>query len=75
MPVIAISAAIESEVSQLEPEEGMSTESMGLTEPGLNKVIREGYRLLNLITYLTAGPKESRALTVKRGSTVQKPLA
>ena len=41
----------------------------GLTEPGLNKVIREGYRLLNLITYLTAGPKESRAWTVKRGST------
>ena len=68
--VIAISAAIESEVSQLEPEEGMEyLESMGLTEPGLNKVIREGYRLLNLITYLTAGPKEARAWTVKRGST------
>ena len=41
---------------------------MGLEEPGLNKVIRAGYQLLGLITYLTAGPKEIRAWTVKRGS-------
>jgi ribosome-binding ATPase YchF (GTP1/OBG family) len=69
-PVICISAAIEAEISQLEDEEQTDyLESLGLTEPGLHKVIREGYGLLHLITYLTAGPKESRAWTVKVGST------
>ncbi len=69
-PVICISAAIEAEISQLEEEEQKEyLESLGLTEPGLHKVIREGYSLLELITYLTAGPKESRAWTVKVGST------
>jgi len=69
-PVICISAGIEAEISQLEPEEQTDyLESLGLSEPGLHKVIREGYALLDLITYLTAGPKESRAWTVKRGST------
>jgi hypothetical protein len=68
-PVICISAAIEAEISQLEDEEQAEyLESLGLNEPGLHKVIREGYALLDLITYLTAGPKESRAWTVKRGS-------
>ena len=69
-PVICISAGIEAEISQLEDEEQAEyLESLGLTEPGLHKVIREGYVMLNLITYLTAGPKESRAWTVKEGST------
>ena len=68
-PVICISAAIESEISQLEDEEQKDyLESLGLEEPGLHKVIREGYALLDLITYLTAGPKEARAWTVNRGS-------
>ena len=69
-PVICISAGIEAEISQLEDEEQKDyLESLGLEEPGLHKVIREGYSLLKLITYLTAGPKESRAWTVKEGST------
>jgi GTP-binding protein YchF len=68
-PVICISAAIEAEISQLEEEEQAEyLESVGLEEPGLHKVIREGYTLLNLITYLTAGPKESRAWTVRNGA-------
>ena len=68
-PVICMSAAIEAEISQLEEEEQREyLESLGLSESGLDKVIREGYKLLDLITYLTAGPKETRAWTVKRGS-------
>ena len=42
---------------------------MGMAEPGLNRVINEAYSILGLITYLTAGPKESRAWTVRRNST------
>jgi ribosome-binding ATPase YchF (GTP1/OBG family) len=41
---------------------------MGLTEPGLDRLIRAGYALLNLITYFTAGPKETRAWTVEKGA-------
>ena len=41
---------------------------LGLAEPGLNRLIHEGYRLLNLITYFTAGPKEARAWTVRKGA-------
>ena len=41
---------------------------MGLTEPGLNRLIRAGYSLLNLITFFTIGPKEARAWTVYRGA-------
>ena len=43
-------------------------EAMGLEEPGLDRLIREGYRLLDLITFFTAGPKETRAWTVRKGS-------
>jgi ribosome-binding ATPase YchF (GTP1/OBG family) len=43
-------------------------DAVGLNEPGLNRVIREGYKLLDLITYFTAGPKEARAWTVTRGT-------
>ena len=43
-------------------------ESLNLSEPGLNKLIREGYNALELITFFTSGPKESKAWTIKRGS-------
>lgn len=68
-PMICISAAIESELSQLpEDERSEFLESIGLPEPGLHKIVREGYRILNLITFLTAGPKEARAWTVRDGA-------
>jgi GTP-binding protein YchF len=66
---VVISARIEEEVAQLaaaEREEFL--ESIGLTEPGLNRMIRAGYDLLGLITFFTAGPKETRAWTVTAGS-------
>ncbi|AZO11838.1 MULTISPECIES: redox-regulated ATPase YchF [unclassified Mesorhizobium] len=66
---VVISAAIEAEVAQLSDEEEMEfLASLGLDEPGLNKVIRAGYELLQLITYFTAGPKETRAWTVHKGA-------
>lgn len=66
---VVISAAIEAEIAQLpEAEVGEYLEAMGLDEPGLDRLIRAGYDLLNLITYFTAGPKETRAWTVRRGS-------
>ncbi|EXU83426.1 GTP-binding protein YchF [Brucella melitensis 548] len=66
---VIISAAIEAEVAQLPDEEaGEYLESMGLEEPGLDRLIRAGYKLLDLITYFTAGPKETRAWTIKRGT-------
>lgn len=67
IPVITISAAIEAEVSQLpDADRAEYLGSMGLTEPGLYKIIRAGYELLNLVTFLTAGPQECRAWTIKR---------
>jgi ribosome-binding ATPase len=66
---ITISARIEEEVAQLAASErGDYLASLGLTEPGLNRLIRAGYKLLGLITFFTAGPKEARAWTVPRGS-------
>ncbi|WP_062012675.1 redox-regulated ATPase YchF [Aureimonas sp. AU4] len=66
---VVISAAIEAEIAQLpEAEVGEYLEAMGLEEPGLDRLIRAGYELLNLITYFTAGPKETRAWTVRRGA-------
>jgi GTP-binding protein YchF len=66
---VVISAAIEAEVAQLADEEATEyLEAMGLEEPGLDRLIRAGYDLLNLITYFTAGPKETRAWTVEKGS-------
>ncbi len=66
---VAISAAIEAEMAQLPPEEAKEyLEAMGLEEPGLDRLIHAGYRLLDLITFFTAGPKETRAWTVKKGS-------
>jgi len=68
--VVIVSAAIESEVSQLgSPEERQEyLESLGLAEAGLDRLIRSGHALLDLITFLTTGPKESRAWTVRRGA-------
>jgi ribosome-binding ATPase YchF (GTP1/OBG family) len=65
-----VCAAIESEISELEDDEKAEfLESMGLNEPGLNRVIRGGYSLLNLHTYFTAGVKEVRAWTIPVGAT------
>ena len=67
---VVISAAIEAEVAQLgDPAEKADfLASLGLEEPGLARIIREGYRLLDLITFFTVGPKEARAWTVQRGA-------
>lgn len=66
--VIMISAAIESQIAELDPEErDMFLEEYGLKESGLNRLIRASYRLLNLITYFTAGEKEVRAWTIVTG--------
>jgi len=67
---VIISAAIESEVAQLENEEERQEflSALGLEETGLTKIIREGYELLGLKTYFTAGPKEVRAWTFVKGS-------
>ena len=67
---VVICAAIEAELSALaEDEKAEYLASMGLEEPGLNRVIRAGYGLLGLLTFFTVGPKEARAWTVHRGAT------
>lgn len=66
---VVISAKIEEEISQLEPEEAeMFLGEMGLEEAGLDRLIRAGYELLHLQTYFTVGPKEARAWTIKAGT-------
>ena len=66
---VVISAKIEAELAQLSPEERADyLRELGLEEPGLNRLIRAGYELLGLITYFTAGPKETRAWTIERGT-------
>ena len=68
--VVAVCAAIEAEISQLEDaDRAIFLKDLGLEEPGLNRVIRAGYALLGLQTYFTAGVKEVRAWTVKKGAT------
>ena len=68
--VVPVCAAIEAEIAQLEEAERADfLKDLGLSEPGLNRVIRAGYELLGLLTYFTAGVKEVRAWTVRRGST------
>jgi GTP-binding protein YchF len=65
---VVISAAIEAEVAQLpDADEHEFLATLGLDEPGLDRLIRAGYGLLGLITYFTAGPKEVRAWTITRG--------
>ena len=68
--VVAICNKLEAEIAELEDEERLEFLSdLGMSEPGLDRVIRAGYRLLGLQTYFTAGPKEVRAWTVRSGAT------
>ena len=65
--VIKISASIESQISDLNDEDRNEyINSLGLVEPGLNTLINEGYNALDLVTYFTSGPKETRAWTIPR---------
>ena len=68
--IILISASIEADIAELETKEERAEfiEEMGLNEPGVNKVIRASYELLDLITYFTAGEKEVRAWTITKGT-------
>ncbi|MDZ4759497.1 MAG: redox-regulated ATPase YchF [Alphaproteobacteria bacterium] len=69
-PAVVISAQIESEMAMLEDaEQAEFLATLGLEEPGLNRVIRAGYELLGLQTYFTVGPKEARAWTIRKGAT------
>jgi len=67
---VIISAAIESEIAQLATEEEKTEflSTLGLDEPGLNKIIREGFSLLGLQQYFTVGPKEARAWMIRKGA-------
>jgi hypothetical protein len=66
---VIISAKIEAELAELPRDERQTyLAELGLQEPGLNRLINEGYKLLGLITYFTAGPKEARAWTVPEGT-------
>jgi len=66
---VVISAKIEAELAQLdENEQAEYLETLGLDEPGLNRLIAQGYELLGLETFFTAGPKETRAWTIRRGT-------
>jgi GTP-binding protein YchF len=70
---VVISAQIESEIAMLDAAERAEyLETLGLSEPGLNRMIREAYALLGLQTYFTAGPKETRAWTILVGDTAPK---
>ena len=69
-PVVAISAALESQIADLDPDDkSLFLADMGMTEPGLDRVIRAAYALLGLHTYFTAGPKEVRAWTIPKRAT------
>ena len=69
-PVVALCAAIEAEIADLEDADKVEfLQSMGLEEPGLNRLIRAAYDLLGLQTYFTAGVKEVRAWTIHKGDT------
>ncbi|MBX7232207.1 MAG: redox-regulated ATPase YchF [Bdellovibrionales bacterium] len=66
---LVICSSMEAEIAQLPPEERKEfLQSMGFEEPGLNRLIQESYKLLNLITYFTAGEKEVRAWTITKGT-------
>src|SRR5687767_6148317 len=72
LAVCPISAPIEAEMSELAPEDAAGfREELGLTEPGLDRVIRTSYALLGLISFLTAGEDECRAWTIRRGTRAQ----
>lgn len=71
--VVVVSAQVESELQEMEEEDKeMFLEELGVTEPGLNRLIKGGYKLLGLQTYFTAGVKEVRAWTIKIGDTAPK---
>lgn len=66
---VVISAAIEAEIAVMDEEDrALFLDELGLNEPGLHRLIRSGYELLDLITYFTAGPKEVRAWTISYGT-------
>ena len=68
--MVAVCAAIEAEISELdEADRAAFLADLGLAEAGLDRIIRAGYRLLGLLTFFTAGPKEVRAWTVRAGAT------
>jgi GTP-binding protein YchF len=72
-PVVAVCASIEAEIADLEGEDKLAfLADLGLTEPGLDRVIHAGYKLLGLQTYFTAGEKEVRAWTIHVGDTAPK---
>ena len=74
--VVPVCAAIEAEIAELEDEERQEfLADMGLDEPGLNRVVRAGYKLLGLETFFTAGPKEVRAWTIPVGASAPKAAA
>ena len=74
--VVAVCNKLESEIAELETGEKMEfLQEMGMTEPGLDRVIRASYTLLGLQTFFTAGEKEVRAWTVKNGATAPKAAA
>ena len=72
-PVVSVCAAMEAEIADLSGEDkGVFLEDMGVAEPGLDRVIHAGYKLLGLETYFTVGPKEVRAWTIHHGDTAPK---
>lgn len=74
--VVAICNKLESEIAELEDDEKLEfLQDLGMAEPGLDRVIRSGYKLLGLQTYFTAGVKEVRAWTVKQGATAPQAAA
>jgi len=67
--ILPVCAGIEAEIAELEGEDrAMFLEEMGLKESGLDRLIKAGYSLLGLISYLTGGPQEVRAWTIKKGT-------
>jgi ribosome-binding ATPase len=69
-PVLPLCTKLEAEILQLSKEEQLTfLRDLGIQEPGLHRVIREAYKLLDLITFFTGGPKEARAWSIRRGST------
>ena len=69
-PVVAISAALESQIADLDADDkALFLADMGMTEPGLDRLVRAGYERLGLHTYFTAGPKEVRAWTIPHRAT------
>src|SRR4029453_18998258 len=69
-PVVAVCAEMEAQIADMDAaDKAVFLADMGMTEPGLDRVIHAGYALLGLQTYFTAGPKEVRAWTIHRGDT------